>query len=97
MKTITKTFDVFNYTELNQTAKNKAVIDQINFYIEYISYENMEEFMQKAVDKMEEMKTPWFLNEVLYFDHREEMENDILLNEYLYLENGEMYNDNEEN
>ena len=97
MKTITKTFDVFNYTELNQTAKNKAVIDQINFYIEYISYENMEEFMQKAVDKMEEMRTPWFLNEVLYFDHREEMENDILLNEYLYLENGEMYNDNEEN
>ena len=53
---------VYQFSELSKEAQDKAINDCINDMIQYEShdhYENWPEF-KKAVDKAEQMQTPWF-------------------------------------
>ncbi len=84
MKTITKTYKLYEYSELEQTAKDKAVQDMIDFYLEQNDYECMPEFVQKTIDEMDKMRTWWFTAGEIYNNYRDEVENDILINEHLY-------------
>jgi len=78
----------YKYDELSEEAKGKAVIDMINDFYLQSSYEYLSPKMQKMADKMEKMRTPWFLAECLFFDCREEIERDIRGNEYEFTETG---------
>lgn len=91
MEKISKTYEVFNFTELKENARLKAINDTINFFIEDIPYKNLSENMKKAVDISEKMKTPWFLSEYIM----EYAENEIIemCNQYKYLKNGIIFNE----
>jgi len=66
MKTIrTK---VYSFNELSKEAQDKVINDKINDMIQYESsdhYENWPAF-KKAVDKAEQMQTPWFTGSYVY-------------------------------
>lgn len=68
MKTIIETKIAYSYNELSQTAKQNAVNNAINDMIEYEMsdhYENWPEF-KKAIDKADQMKTPWFYGSYIW-------------------------------
>jgi hypothetical protein len=59
---------VYQFSELNKTAQEKVINNCINDMIQYESadhYENWPEF-KKAVDKAEQMQTPWFVGSYIY-------------------------------
>ena len=92
MKTITKTIEVYEFNELSASAKMEVINEHINFLLEVTYYEDMSENMQRACNKAESMKTPWFTGSYV-FDYciDEIMEN---VNEYSYLIDGSIYIDN---
>jgi hypothetical protein len=47
-------------------------------------------FLHEAL-RMEKMQTPWFLGEVIRFDHEQELIETIKANNYLFLASGEFY------
>lgn len=84
MKTIrTK---VYLFDELNATAKEKAILGQIEF--EMAIGINEDSVYYPAVVKMEQMKTPWFLGEILFFDYKEYLIESIKANNYYFLKDG---------
>ena len=84
MKTIrTK---VYQFDELNETAKEKAIVNQLNFEIEIGIDEDSPYY--PAVVKMDKMQTPWFLAETLFFDYKETLIDTIKANEYYFLQDG---------
>lgn len=66
MKTIrTK---VYQFSELSKEAQEQVINDRINDMIQYECedhYKNWPEF-KRAVDKAEEMQTPWFTGSYVY-------------------------------
>jgi len=92
MKVITKKINVYEFKELSETAKIKVINNYINFILEFKSYEDMTENMRKAIDKAEDMQTPWFTGSYIYdFCLDDILEN---VNNYYYLSNGNIYIDN---
>jgi len=83
MKTITKTFDLYEFHELSEEAKNRAINEHINFEIEIMGEDSP---YYHCVLEMEEMRTPWFLGECIYEHHKE----DIItsLETYLFFKDG---------
>jgi len=77
---------VYQFNELNETAKQKAIVDQIKFEIE-IGIDEDSPFYP-AVERMEKMQTPWFLGETLFFDYKEILIEIIQANDYYYLIDG---------
>jgi hypothetical protein len=70
MKTITETFDVFTYDELCKTAQDAVVNQIIQDWIEcpdcIPDFEEVASQYDKACQKSEEMRTPWFLGEYIW-------------------------------
>ncbi len=66
MQKITVTYEVYEYKELAEDAKNKAIGDYINFILECIPYNDLSENMKKAADKADSMQTPWFTGSYIY-------------------------------
>jgi len=92
MKTVIKTTEVYEFTELNKDAKMRAINNHINFLLETLPYDEMVINMQKACDKAEHMKTPWFVGSYVYeYCLAEIMEE---LEEYEFLADGNIYSDN---
>ena len=60
MEIITKQIQVYNFKELSEIAQNKVINDYIQFILECIPYEEMTDNMKKAIDKSNNMQTPWF-------------------------------------
>ena len=77
---------IYTFDELNQTAKEKAIVDMVNFEISIGIDEDSVYY--PAVVRMEEMQTPWFLAETLYFDYKEYLIETIKANNYYYLQDG---------
>ncbi len=77
---------VFKFEELSETAKQKAIIDHVNFEIEVMD-ENSP-YYEVAM----KMETPWFLTEALYFDYRNSIIETIKANEYEFYKDGELIN-----
>ncbi len=80
---------VYKFDELNEAAKQKAIMDQVNFEI-FVMDENSPYY--EVAMEMEKMKTPWFLTEALYFDYRDSIIETIKANEYEFYKDGELLN-----
>jgi hypothetical protein len=91
MREVTKTYKVYSLDELSEEAREKAISDEIQFYIECVRYEDMPKIMQKAIDKAERMQTPWFTGSYIYDYCKDDIIETIKLNEFTFLENGEMF------
>lgn len=68
MKTITTNTDVYQFNELSNEAQEKVINDLINDMVQYDSsdhYNNWPDF-KKAIDKAEQMQTPWFAGSYVY-------------------------------
>jgi len=89
MKTITT--NLYSFDELSEEAKNKAIIEQINFEIE-VADENSP--FIPVFEEMERMHTPWFTAATIF--HTPEYKNIIIenlrVNEYTFLSDGTMQN-----
>ena len=84
MKTIKKTYELFGFDELDEAGKEKAINDEIAFYLE-MDYETNP--FKDAIDKAEEMQTPWFLDERFIFKiyrHMARMAPKRLCGSYMY-------------
>lgn len=86
MKTVNKKFELYRFDELDKEAQHRAIMDRIDFEIEIMSEASL--FYNCAV-KMEEMKTPWFLSECIYEEHKEDIIGIIDANDCLFLKTGE--------
>jgi hypothetical protein len=91
MKTITKKYKVYNFNELNEAAKEKAISDEIRFMVETISYEEADTNLKKAYDKAEEMLTPWFTESYIYEYCKDEIIETIKFNKYDFLKDGSLF------
>ena len=89
MKTITKEYQVFNFNELSNEAKEKAVNDDINYFLECTPYEDMEGKYKKAIDKAEAMQTPWFTGSYIYEYCKKDIEKN--LKEELFFKDGSIF------
>ena len=88
MKTITKTFNIYEFDELNQRAQNKVISDHINFVIDHIDQDSP---FYHCVIEMERMQTPWFLPSCINEAHKEDIIEMIKSNDkYMFFENGEI-------
>lgn len=66
MKQVTKVYDVYDFDELSQDAKDYAIGEQMKFLIEGYEYEMLSPVMKKAVDEAERMRTPWFVGRYIW-------------------------------
>ena len=92
MKTITKIIKIYEFSELDEHAKMKAVNNYINFLLEALPYEDMTDDMKKAIDKAEHIKTPWFAGSYIFDYCIDEITENV--NDYSYLSDGNIYFDN---
>lgn len=91
MKTVTTTTTVYNFNELSEKAKEKAIINHIEWIAE-IGWENEEyrpSYIKEAIDKCEEMKTPWFFGDYIYEFGKDSIE--LELQDSLFTEDGELF------
>ena len=89
MKEITKTYKVYEFDELKEEAQARAINDEINNTIEHCAYEDMTADQQRAVDKAEEMRTPWFAGSYMYEYALDEIKE--LCRGYFFLEDGSYF------
>ena len=90
MKKITKEYEVYSYDELLPVAKDKAVSDYIQFLMDVIPYEQLDGNLKKAVDKAEDMKTPWFTASYVWEYCKDEIIEGC--KQYEYLNDGSIFN-----
>ncbi len=76
---------VYAFDELSEEAQSKAINDQINAMIELIPDDLSECYdgLQKAINDMEGLHTPWFLPEAIWENCREEILDDLHNMEFL--------------
>jgi len=79
---------LYQFDELSDEAKNKALMDQVEFEIETMD-ENSPFY--SISEEMERMQTPWFLGETIFHEHREELIETIKANKYEFFSNGSFY------
>lgn len=77
---------VYQFSELSEQAKNKALIWFIEVLMQFEWPEDSP--YMPAAEKMEQMKTPWFLPETLFHDYRPQLVADIEANEYEFKADG---------
>ena len=91
MNIITKTYNVYGFNELSETAQGKVMNEYLKFILEVIPYEDMSNNMKKAIDRANSMHTPWFTGSYIYDYCLDELIESI--NSYEYLENGDIFNE----
>ncbi len=89
MRTVTTTTEIYRFHELSAEAQDKACDNLVQFYLYYIPYEDMSPAMRGAVDKANELQTPWFTGNIIWELCKEEIIQEAI--GYEYLENGEVY------
>ena len=88
MKQIKKTYDVFTFDELDERGKERAINDEIDFYLEMDYDANP---FRDAIDKAEEMRTPWFCGSYIYDYHKDEILEGLRANGAHYLKDGSFF------
>lgn len=89
MRIVTINHKVFKFDELPEKLQEKIVFDYINFMLEVV--EEPEGNFKKAIDKAEELRTPWFTASYVYDYCKDGILADLRDNEYF--ENGEEYHE----
>lgn len=88
MRVITKKYTVYKYDELTEPAKNKAMSEALQFFLD-TPYEYLSKNMQKAVEHANNMQTPWFTHEYIMQYAKDEVI--AFCTEYEYLANGDVF------
>ena len=88
MKTIK--IKLYKFDELSQQSKDVALIDHIEFLIETGLFDEKSAYWP-AVQKMQQMQTPWFLGETLFHDYKDALIEDIKINDYDFTKDGKFY------
>lgn len=85
------TVEGYEFEELSEEAKTRAINDHIEFWCECRPYdsENKGNF-ERAVDEAERMHTPWFLPCYIADYCMDEIIEEIKLNEYLFDKKGKL-------
>ncbi len=86
----TVTYTVYRFSELSKAAQDKAVSDEINFILEVTDYAKLSSNMKRAVDKAEQMRTPWFTGSYIWDYAKEEVFASVRQNNYL--KDGSVFN-----
>ena len=89
MKKITKTFEVYSYDELDQEIKDKIINDEVALILNF-DYSDQSKQVKKAIDKAEEMLTPWFAGSYVWDYAKDEVLENIRDREYL--KDGDIFN-----
>lgn len=89
MRTVTQSINVYEFDELEGTAQERAVNDYIKYIMEDYSDDVLTDNMKRAVDKAEQMQTPWFVGEYIWEYAKEEVLE--LCRQYEYTENGKYF------
>jgi hypothetical protein len=89
MRTVERTELVYQFNELPESGRNKAINSALSFFVEYTPYEELSESMQKACDKAEAMRTPWFTASYIWEYCQDEIEE--FCNNYEYTIDGSIY------
>ena len=89
MQQVTKTYTIYQYEELPQGAKDKALNNLIGFYLVCIPYDDMAIDMKLAIDKAESLRTPWFAGEYVLDYCKDSLVEE--LNQYNYLVDGSIF------
>lgn len=85
-----KEIKVYKFAELSKEAKEKAINNHINFFLETTWYDNASYNFKKAVDKAEAMRTPWFVGSYVYNYCHDEIIESLEANDYEFNEKGEI-------
>jgi hypothetical protein len=93
MKTITKSYNVYLFDELEQKAKEKAIEGEIQLWLEifYGNEDNTPPEIVKAFKQADAMQTPWFTGSYIW-----EYAKDIILDgckQYDYLSDGAIFSE----
>ncbi len=76
---------IYKFNELNEKAKERAILDQIDFECEIMSEDSP--YLHIA-QEMERMQTPWFLASEIWHKEKESIIETIMINEYEFFEDG---------
>ncbi len=68
MRTITKTFDIYEFDELSYNVKNKVINEYIAAEIEWADEDSI---IWNSILEAEKMQTPWFTSEYVYDMHKD--------------------------
>ena len=86
MRTVTISYQVYQFDELEEKARTKAINDCIEFVLESDCQEPQ---VVEAIQKAETMQTPWFAGGYIW-DYAHDFVIDMCRN-YEYLNDGEIY------
>lgn len=91
MKEITKTYKIYEFDELSEEAKERAISDHIEFEIEIYNPNNeFPSYIDEAVKEAERLQTPWFLGSIIYERNKEDIIEAIKANKYGFYGSGEL-------
>lgn len=82
----------YEFDELRYNSQETAICDHVSFWMEggrEYDIENKGNF-ERACDKAEELKTPWFTGSYVYDYCKDEIIEQIVINKYLFDEEGEL-------
>lgn len=83
--------DGYEFNELSEEAQEKAITEHINFWMNVREYDGeCPGNYEKAIDKAENMQTPWFLGSYIWEYCKDEIIEEIEINNYLFDEDGEL-------
>ena len=82
---------VYEYDELGDKEKMRAVNDHITFLLQF---DPEDTYFMDSIEKAEALRTPWFIGEIMWEDHRIEIEEE--LRQYTYLKDGSISPHDEE-
>jgi hypothetical protein len=91
MRTVTKKYRVFKYQELCKVAQDRVISEHIQFLLDVVPYEDMSDNFKKAIDKAEELRTPWFTASIAWEYCKDEILADIKDNKYEYTSDGKIF------
>jgi hypothetical protein len=87
MKQVTITYKIYTFDELPKEKQEQVINSHINFLLDIV-VEPQGNF-KRAIDKANEMQTPWFTNSYVYDYCKDELIEE--LREKEYFDTGEIY------
>ena len=90
MQTITVKYEVYDFDELDEDAKNKAISEHIQFLIEVYNGDE-KDMIHPCVLEAERLQTPWFLGQIIYEQCKDRIIEDIKVNEYRFNKDGTLF------
>lgn len=81
----------YEFEDLSSEVQNKVITEHAGFWIKAREYnENNKGKFEKAIDKANKNRTPWFVRSMVADACREEITNEIKLNKKLFNKEGDV-------